>query len=667
MLTERFYSACLVIGLGMVLARPAVSQPYRFTKVLDGSTQRPDGAGTFFIGVANTTPAFDGKWVVFRDPGPQNDDGSHAAIWSFNTLDGTFHKLVDFNTSVPGGAAKFNDIQLLDTAPTVRNGIVVFVARDTTTGPNRQGLYSVGAAGGGPITKIADYNTADPSGGTFTVFDSYAKQVGAFSFDGTTVAFSANGSGVTLGVYSAKPDGSSLGLVADNLHPYTAQNNKVAAFNDPAISGSNVVMIGTDGLDPSTGYNGVYLGMAGGNGSLTELLNSKQQLPGNPNSGFHTRFDAPVLASDGTLVALRADDSNSAGFFGLYSTDLTSHTINKIADVNSALPGLGKLNAIGNGGIAVSQGSVLFMAADNSGSSGLYLWKNGMATRIIGTGDRLDGQTVQGLADPGPAALYGSGFAFNVDFGRGRALYVATPSSNAMTLASVANSASYGTSSIAPGEIVTLFGAGLGPPALTGFQLDANNRIATLLSGVRILFNGYPAPLAYVSDKQSAAIVPFGMATFPNAEILVEYNGNVSNTITVPVTNTMPGLFSANSSGSGPGAIQNADGSYNTATNPAAPGSIIVLYLSGLGQLNPAQTDGSIVSGSTLPALQYPVSVTVGGQAAQIVYQGPAPLAVAGLYQINCVIPPGTPSGSAAVLVAADGKQSQPNLTVAVR
>ena len=127
----------------------------------------------------------------------------------------------------------------------------------------------------------------------------------------------------------------------------------------------------------------------------------------------------------------------------------------------------------------------------------------------------------------------------------------------------------------------------------------------------------------------------------------------------------MPGVFSADYSGSGPGAISYPDGSYNTAANPAAPGTVVVLWLSVLGVFSPPAADGSVVPG--LAALQFPVTVSIGGKTADIQYQGPAPVAVAGLYQINCVIPPGTPPGPVAVVVTSDGKQSQPNLTVAVK
>lgn len=240
----------------------------------------------------------------------------------------------------------------------------------------------------------------------------------------------------------------------------------------------------------------------------------------------------------------------------------------------------------------------------------------------------------------------------------------AVATSQPVSLAAVANSASYGAASVAPGEIVTLFGAGMGPATLAYFALDSNNRVPATLAGARVLFNGVPAPLIYASDKQSAAIVPFEVAGQATAEVRVEYNGNLSAPLTVPVTNTVPGIFAADGSGRGPGAILNSDGSYNSPANPAASGSTIVLFAAGLGQLSPAQPTGSVVSGASL---LYPVTVTIGGQTAQIAYSGAAPLAVAGLYQINCVIPAGTASGPASVVVVSDGRPSQPNLTVAVR
>lgn len=146
------------------------------------------------------------------------------------------------------------------------------------------------------------------------------------------------------------------------------------------------------------------------------------------------------------------------------------------------------------------------------------------------------------------------------------------------------------------------------------FGGGSNNLLPTTLAAARILINGSPVPLVYVSDKTSAALVPSGIATGGNAEVQVEYNGQLSNVLTVPVTNMMPGLYPPDSSGSGQGAITYPDGSVSSALNPASAGSVVTLWASGLGPLIPQPPDGSIIVGPALPTLQFPISVTIGGQ-----------------------------------------------------
>lgn len=519
------------------------------------------------------------------------------------------------------------------------------------------------------------------------MIDSGSRPVGAFSFDGKTVAFQATSTTGHSGSYTVNPDGSSLTMVADDLHPYLPSPppgllQQVMGFHAPAISGSNVLMDGTTGLDPATGYNGLYLGTVGGNGSVTEQLNSNQPLPGNTNASFHTRYDYPILALDGSLAVFDADDSNSVttggGYNGLYTTTLGSHTINKIADMNTSLPGMGLPLNIATSGVAANQGRVLFRAVGSTiagypANTALFMWQNGALGKIIGTTDPLDGSKVYTLLDPGSGALSGASFAFNACCS---AIYLATPPAASVSIAAVTNAASSSIASVAPGEVVTLYGTGLGPAGLTYYQFDSHNRIPTQLAGIRILFNGIPAPLIYVRNDQAAAIVPSEVGSqFVNrvidaqstVEIEVENNGNVSAPVTLPLTDTMPGLFSVDFSGTGQGAIQNADQSYNNASNPAAAGSTIVLWVTGLGRLAPQVPDGGLTPTSNTPGLTFPVTVTIGGLPAQIVYQGPAPGSVYGLYQVNCVIPAGVPSGNAAVVITSGGRLSQPKLTVAVK
>src|ERR1019366_5121276 len=76
------------------------------------------------------------------------------------------------------------------------------------------------------------------------------------------------------------------------------------------------------------------------------------------------------------------------------------------------------------------------------------------------------------------------------------------------TVAAVTNVASYANGSISPGEMVVIFGNGMGPSSVVGFQLDQQGT----LSQVHVLFDETPAPLIYVSAKQSSAMAPYGLA-----------------------------------------------------------------------------------------------------------------------------------------------------------
>ena len=78
---------------------------------------------------------------------------------------------------------------------------------------------------------------------------------------------------------------------------------------------------------------------------------------------------------------------------------------------------------------------------------------------------------------------------------------------------------------VTPGEIVTIFGANLGPASLTTAQLDANGNIATLLAGTRILFDGVAAPIIYTSATQVSAVVPFAVTGKTTTVVRTEYNG----------------------------------------------------------------------------------------------------------------------------------------------
>ena len=151
----------------------------------------------------------------------------------------------------------------------------------------------------------------------------------------------------------------------------------------------------------------------------------------------------------------------------------------------------------------------------------------------------------------------------------------------------VVNVASYAGSGVSPGEIVAVFGSGLGPKIPVSLQIADDGTVSKSIGGVRLLFDSVPAPLVYVSDGQINAVVPYEVAGRDSTRVQVEYGGVRSFPVEIPVVPSQPGVFSSDASGHGLGAIVNEDGTINSLTNPAAKGSIISLYETGEGQTEP--------------------------------------------------------------------------------
>jgi uncharacterized protein (TIGR03437 family) len=137
--------------------------------------------------------------------------------------------------------------------------------------------------------------------------------------------------------------------------------------------------------------------------------------------------------------------------------------------------------------------------------------------------------------------------------------------------------------------------------------------------------------------------------------------------VNLAVAPAAPAIFSADSSGSGPGAILNQDFTLNTAQSPAARGSVIQIFATGEGQTRPAGIDGKLAA-VPLPAPVLPVTVSVGGRPATVLYAGGAPGLVAGVIQINARVPVDVGPGSSLPVVVRIGEfASQDGITVAVR
>src|SRR5262249_37542049 len=149
---------------------------------------------------------------------------------------------------------------------------------------------------------------------------------------------------------------------------------------------------------------------------------------------------------------------------------------------------------------------------------------------------------------------------------------------------------------IAPGEYILLFGSGLAPDGLT----VANTvPFLTSLGNVQIMINGTAAPIYYTTPTTLAVIVPYGTAS-GIANIQVNNNVNPSKTVSAFVGGTSPGIFTANQNGIRYDKVQHTDWSLVTPSNPAHPGETLFVYLTGLGAVSPAVSDGAAAPSDSL-------------------------------------------------------------------
>ena len=236
----------------------------------------------------------------------------------------------------------------------------------------------------------------------------------------------------------------------------------------------------------------------------------------------------------------------------------------------------------------------------------------------------------------------------------------------APAISAVANAASWATGPVAPGEIVIIAGNFMADSALIGAQTSAGF-VAASLGATTVLFDDVQAPLLYTMANQLSAIVPYEVSGQAQTSIQVEYQGVLSAPFTMAVAPTCPGIFTLNASGTGQGAIVNQNGTINGADSPAAPGDVVSIYGTGEGQTAPPGTDGIIVTAADLRQPIQAVTVSIGGQSAEVWYAGSAGDQVAGLLQVNVRVPLGIAPSAAVPVTITVGGNSQPGVTMAVQ
>jgi uncharacterized protein (TIGR03437 family) len=285
-------------------------------------------------------------------------------------------------------------------------------------------------------------------------------------------------------------------------------------------------------------------------------------------------------------------------------------------------------------GLAFASDGTLLIA-DTGANAIRRLDTSGVLTAIAGigtagfSGDGSSALAAQ-LSAPSGIALGANGTLLVADSGNNR-IRSLTPVLGAPDNGSVAvaNAASLAAGSIAPGEIITVFG--------TGFAT----------ASTQLLFDGKPATLFYTSATQINALAPVSLAANSTATVSIVVNGAAIAGSAVPVVAAAPGIFTI-SGATGQAAATNQDGSLNSASHPAARGSVVSLYATGEGPGKSAAT------------------LTIAGYNAPLLYAGPAP-GFDGLMQLNAQIPCGfLPPGIQSVVLSIGGVSSQPGVTLAI-
>lgn len=219
---------------------------------------------------------------------------------------------------------------------------------------------------------------------------------------------------------------------------------------------------------------------------------------------------------------------------------------------------------------------------------------------------------------------------------------------------------------LAPGEIVVLFGSGLGP-ATMATATPVNGQYPTTVGGTTVKIGGIAAPLLYASAGMVSAVVPFGIDGLNTVQVTVGYNGKTSRVGNYLVLPTAPGVFTADSSGAGQAKALNQDGSANSATNPAHVGDNVTLFITGAGQTIPAGVDGQIAGPTNLPTPVQAVNVNVNDLPAAVNSAAGIPGQVAGMTAVNFQIPTGLAGGAAVPVVVNVGGVNSPAVTIAIQ
>ncbi len=405
---------------------------------------------------------------------------------------------------------------------------------------------------------------------------------------------------------------SSPGMGNVNPKLYSLAQTNPQAFHD-ITSGDNIVTVTCRGRNCTGGSFGYSAGpgydQATGLGSL-DAYNLVTAWAGAVSSVSRGSVN---LRLEATLTTMPTSGS----------TNLTA----TVQSVNGGTP---------TGSVTFYLNSVALGTSDLSGSGGVAT-----ATLPL-TGAQLP------IGAASITAQYSGDSSFNTATGS-VTVTVTGASSGPPSITGTANGASF-RQAYAPGMVLSLFGSNLAPSTWQAASLP----LPAQLAGVSVTVNGVNAPLYYASPTQLNVQIPYEATPNGAANVVVNNNGQTASTSFL-VAARAPGIFT---NGSG----------FTVPTTTAARGQVIAVYVTGDGAVSPTIPTGAGPAPDTptpnLPKPTANVSVSVGGANATVQFAG-IPPGLAGITQINFVVPTTTALGPQQVVVAVGNVSSAPaTLTV---
>lgn len=569
----------------------------------------------------------------------------------FSTYGGDGGQAANAVLSTPTSVAldRSGNLYLADSGNSVIRKISTQGIITTVAGTPGPGGYS---GDGGPAVNAllsSARGVAVDGAGNLYIADTGNNRVRRVSPDGTiatiagsgTAGYSGDGGKATnaqlYGPWNVAVDGSGNVIISDT---YNSRIRKVS-------SDGSITTIAGNG---SAGYSG------DGGPAATASLSQPHGLAFDSNGNLFVAdyLNSRIRRIDTNGVITTVAGNSTRGFFS--GNDGPSGDGGPAVDAELWQPS----------GLTVDQSGYLYFA-DYTNARIRMVSPDGIINTVAGGGSSNPGN-----GGPATAAVLSGPFDITAD-NHGN-LYIAEtwgirmlqPAGSAFAVAAVTNGASNLPGPVAPGEIVVLYGSGIGPAQVVTGSIGTDGLYGKQLDGVTVSFNGVAAPLLYVWGTQVSAIVPYEISGV-SAQVVVGWHGQTTAALSVPVASSVPGLFTWDSSGKGAAAAVNQDQSFNTTVSPAHIGDVIALFGTGEGQTSPGGLDGKLGT-APLPQPSLPVTVTIGGQLAQVQYAGGVSGQVAGLMQINARIPSGILPGDAVpVLLQVGNASSQSGVVISVR